>query len=372
MKDLPAIVRRVARSVVGVRAGRALGQAFVAMPNGVLVTSQEVVGFEREVLLVLDGDRAVPAAVLRVNVALDVALLLPAEPLGLPPLESVQEAPEVGAACAVVGASAGAPVALATHVAAVDRLLDGHPHLALVAPIEEALQGAPLVDGDGLVRGVVTRARAEGRRLVLPTYAYEGGLESVNRPAAELADVAPEYGCPRCDTIFEPAHDRCLECGCVLPHALAPLAPGPPPPAAALGAVRALLASLGAAAGRRRLDARTWSFVFAPPDGEPCEMHVALDAAGREVALRVPLVRVVAEAHEFFYRFLLTLNDETLGVYKASVNGDDAYLASVVPLTMAATRAPAIASELAAAARHYRGVLERSFGAEPAWESSAG
>lgn len=369
MKDLPVIVQRVARSVVGVRAGRTMGCAFAAIGNGVLVTSQQVVGFEREVLLLLDEERVVPATVLRVNVALDVALLLPAEPIGLLPLDSVQEAPAVGSPCAVVGKSAGAPLVIATHVAAVDRLLDGHPHLEVVASLEPALQGAPVIDGEGLVRGVVTRPRRRSRRPVLPTYAYEGGLESVNRPADQLIDVVPEYGCPRCDTIFEPAHDRCLECGTVLPHAVAPAAELAPPPVAALGAVRVLLATLGASAGRRRIDPRTWSFVFAPPDGEACEMQIALDASGRDVALRVPVARIIPEAHEFFYRFLLTLNDETLGVFKASVRGEHAFLSSVVPLTMAAARAPALAADLATAARHYRGVLERSFGAEPAWES---
>lgn len=369
MKDLPVIVQRVARSVVGVRAGRTMGCAFAALGNGVLVTSQQVVGFEREVLLLLDDERVVPATVLRVNVALDVALLLPAEPLGLLPLDSVQEPPAVGATGAVVGKTAGVPLAIATHVSTVDRLLDGHPHLEVVAPLEAVLQGAPLIDGEGFVRGVVTRPRRSGHRPVLPTYAYEGGLESVNRPSHELLDVVPEYGCPRCDTIFEPAHDRCLECGTVLPHAVTRPPDVAAPPVGALGAVRVLLATLGASAGRRRTDARTWSFVFAPPDGEPCEMQMALDATGRDVALRVPIVRVVPEAHEFFFRFLLTLNDDTLGVFKASVRGDHAYLSSVVPLTMAATRAPALAADLAAAARHYRGVLERSFGAEPAWES---
>ena len=92
MSTLPGIVQRVARSVVEIRAGRVSGCAFAAMANGVLVTSQQVVGFERQVQVVLD-DRIVPASVLRVNVALDVALLLPLEPLGLLPLDSVQEAP---------------------------------------------------------------------------------------------------------------------------------------------------------------------------------------------------------------------------------------------------------------------------------------
>lgn len=373
MSELPTIVQRVARSIVGIRAGRTLGCAFAAMGNGILVTSQQVVGFEREVLLLLDDDRMVPGVVLRVNVALDVALVLPAEPIGLTPLDSVQEPPAVGSPCAVVGKSFGAAVALPTHVAAVDRPIDGHPHLEIVAHVEAHLQGAPLIDAEGFVRGVVTRPRGRlpgaGGRAILPTYAYEGGLESVNRPADQLRDVTPEYGCPRCDTIYEPIHERCLECGCLLPHASPPAEDRAEPPAAALGAVRVLLATLGASAGRQRVDARTWSFVFAPPDGEACEMQVGVDAAGRDVALRVPLVRVVPDAHEFFYRFLLTLNDETLGPFKASVRGDCAFLSSVVPLTMATTRGPELAAELVAAARHYRGVLERSFGAEPAWES---
>lgn len=366
---IPSIIQRVARSVVGIRAGRTLGCAFAALSNGVLVTSQQVVGFEREVLLLLDDERAVPATVLRVNVALDVALVLPAEPIGLKPLDSVQEAPSVGDKVAVVGKSQGRSLALVSYASAVDRLLDGHPHIEVVAPIEGVLQGAPMIDEQGLVRGVVTRPRARSRRAILPTHAYEGGLESVNRPAAELGDIVPEYGCPRCDTIFEPSHDRCLECGCALTPSLFDVAVKTEPPAGALGGVRMLLAALGASAARSRVDARTWSWVFAPPDGEASEMQLALDGSGRDVAFRVPLVRVVPEAHEFFYRFLLTLNDETLGVYQASVRGDCVFLSTVVPLVLAASRAPALATDLVGAARHYRGVLERSFGAEPAFES---
>ena len=121
-----------------------------------------------------------------------------------------------------------------------------------------------------------------------------------------------------------------------------------------------------------RIDARTWSFVFAPAEGDACEMQVALDVTGREVALRVPLVRLVSEGHEFFYRFLLTLNDDTLGVYVASVRGECAFLSTVVPLAVAATRATSLAAELVAASRHYRSILERNFGAEPAYESDDG
>ncbi len=122
---------------------------------------------------------------------------------------------------------------------------------------------------------------------------------------------------------------------------------------------------------RQQVHARngnTLSFV----EGDACEMQVALDVTGREVALRVPLVRVVAEGHEFFYRFLLTLNDDTLGVYVASVRGECVFLSTVVPLGVAATRATALAAELVAASRHYRSVLERNFGAEPAYESDDG
>lgn len=364
-----SIIQRVAKSVVGIRAGRTLGCAFAALSNGVLVTSQQVVGFEREVLLLLDDERAVPGTVLRVNVALDIALVLPSEPIGLKPLDSVQEAPAVGDLVTVVGKSLGRSVALVSFASAIDRLLDGHPHIEIVASLENVLQGAPLIDEQGLVRGVVTRPRARGRRAILPTYAYEGGLESVNRSIEELRDIAPEYGCPRCDTIFEPAHDRCLECGCALMPSLFDAPPKAEPPAGALGGVRLLLASLGASAARSRVDARTWSWVFAPSEGDACEMQLSVDAAGRDVAFRVPLVRVVPEAHEFFYRFLLTLNDETLGVFQASVRGDCVFLSTVVPLVLAASRAPMLATELVNAARHYRGVLERSFGAEPTFES---
>ena len=55
MKDLPVIVQRVARSVVGVRAGRTMGCAFAAIGNGVLVTSQQVVGFERATRWTMTG-----------------------------------------------------------------------------------------------------------------------------------------------------------------------------------------------------------------------------------------------------------------------------------------------------------------------------
>ncbi len=90
------LIEAVRPSIVHVESSIGSGSGYAALPNGVIVTSQRVVGYERDVLVTIDDGTVAPAVVLRVNVALDVALLLPSEPLNLRPLQLGGAAPKLG------------------------------------------------------------------------------------------------------------------------------------------------------------------------------------------------------------------------------------------------------------------------------------
>ena len=81
--DIVAIARR---SIVGVRAVASGGTGWVALGNGLVLTSHEAVGYQTEVTLEVDANRRVPGRVIWADVSRDLALILPTESLGLPPL----------------------------------------------------------------------------------------------------------------------------------------------------------------------------------------------------------------------------------------------------------------------------------------------
>jgi len=99
---------------------------------------------------------------------------------------------------------------------------------------------------------------------------------------------------------------------------------------------------------------------------------VRLDAAGLQVILRVPLVRMPSANHEPFYRLLLTANDQTAGVCRLSLSGDVVVLAFSEPVTAFASEhdVAAVFHDLVRLADQYRKVLAELFGAEPLRDGS--
>ncbi|MBK6514178.1 MAG: hypothetical protein IPG04_08670 [Polyangiaceae bacterium] len=86
MMDRPTdLAAKIRSSVVSVVSPTGRGSGYCALSNGLIVTSLDVVGYEREVQIMHDDGAPIRALVVRANVALDVALLVPVEPVSLSP-----------------------------------------------------------------------------------------------------------------------------------------------------------------------------------------------------------------------------------------------------------------------------------------------
>lgn len=363
----PRVIAQARPSVVGVTSAVGSGSGYVALPNGVTVTSQSVVGYESSATLFIEDGTEVRARVIRVNVALDIALLLPESPIDFPPLRAFAGEPEVAESVLVLGRAGSELLATPTSVASIERRFDDISFFQLNASFDAKLVGAPLLNANGLVLGCIVRprARSEGgellRNLVLPLAAFDGGLASVDVPPSKLADVTPEYGCPKCDTVFDPTADRCLECGLPLPHPFRDLVPPAPLPAdpAALFAVHVALASMSVSEPRARVGANAWR--FEAPDGGG-EIALSLHPRGALV-MKAALRPAPDQKAESFYRHLLFLNDGSVGTMRIVLDVDGgASLEDAVPLGAVArdtfpTRVQAFAARLGLLVRH----LAKSF-----------
>src|SRR5262249_3310234 len=158
--------------------------------------------------------------------------------------------------------------------------------------------------------------------------------------AEQFEERKPTYRCPGCGEPFAVENERCTTCGLRLPHAweiagttrAAAAMAGRPLSAAFIAAERVIgdmLSQLGAVAASVRVGAR--SFRILVPGGTSAaapmiEATLTLDEQGKVLSGRVPLVRVPQANHESFYRFLLSLNDQTLGRLRTSIEGDVVYL----------------------------------------------
>lgn len=385
MSSFAPIAAELRRSIVGVVSFTGRGSGYCVLPNGLIVTSLDVVGYERDVQLVLDDGSSVAAQVVRANVALDVALLMPAEALGLGPIDPAAE-PMIGDPAFLLGRVGTEAHLVETHVVSTARVLEGFPHILVGSPLEEELRGAPLLDAEGRVLGLLVRprrARSFGDRsafrwvegLILPNAAFEGGLASADGPPDEILQLMPEYGCARCDTIFEPDMDRCVECGVLLPHRhmREPAEPSAVPPLKGLFAVKAALASMGIPANRARVGLRTWRFSPAlEGQDDRTQVDLTTDEAGDHLVMRAPVVLIPTEGTEHLYRHLLTLNDGTSGPFRLSVFDDTVYLSLFSPTsTVDPNSFPTRVSEFSRALAGYRELLQGAFGAEPAFEHAA-
>ena len=91
--DVVALARR---SLLGVRGVSSGGTGWVVLGNGLVMTSHEAGGYQSEVFLELEGGRRCGGRVIWVDVARDLALVLPSEALSLPPLLARPDLPRLG------------------------------------------------------------------------------------------------------------------------------------------------------------------------------------------------------------------------------------------------------------------------------------
>jgi hypothetical protein len=135
--------------------------------------------------------------------------------------------------------------------------------------------------------------------------------------------------------------------------------------------VRQSLLALGIVANRVRVGPTSWRIAQRPfPAAEMAtEVDIELDEQGRTMALRVPVVGLPPLNHEPFYRFLLTMNDQTTGEFRISV-ADDAVSLSCVTLLEGCTDhdAAMLIDEVVRMADELRRTLVDTFEAVPRFE----
>jgi Trypsin-like peptidase domain len=377
------VVEQSRPSIVSVESAIGRGSGYTALANGVITTSQRVVGYEREVLVTTDEGATFGAFVVRVNVALDIALLIPTEDAKLVPITLASEPPKLGDQVVLLGHAGAEALAISSTVSAAERAFDGLPHMQIDATPDAELCGGAVVDASGRLVGSLVRPRRRDdgtwmHNLVLPLAAFEGGLMSVDGPADQIAALVPEYGCPRCDTVFDPTLDRCLECGVLLPHPWSeafdpsfvsiPQARTSEAQSALRLAhyfVRVALGSIGVEANRTRVAPGRWRF-SAGGDPRAGRIDLSVDDAGESLVLDAQVATIPDTKFEPFFRHLLTQNGDTLGPYRLGVRGAAVVLSAFEPVTsISATTFPQRVRSFMLELERCQESLSRFFGAEP-------
>lgn len=364
------------RSIVAVSAGGTGGTGWIALGNGIVVTSWRAVAFQAEVGLSSDDGRRAQGRVVFVDAERDLAFVLPTDSLNAPPLPMrVEPLPRLGEPVTTLFVSPNEPLV------ALVAIVSAESHKAELAALEPdpaprtGRGGAPALDEQGRVIGVISAGRRGPRttpleRRLLPVGVFSRELRALDLPAAELAERAPIHRCPSCTEPFSAENDRCHACGVLLPHAFEA-------PRSALGAervVRDALASLGIVANKARVGPTTWriSHRALGGDAQPTEVTVRIDELGLQVILRVPLVRLPGANHEHFYRLLLTTNDQTAGVFRLSLAGDVVVLSFAEPVSAFASEhdVAVVFHDLVRQADQLRKLFAELYGAEPLREGS--
>jgi hypothetical protein len=371
------VVAIARRSLLAVRSGSSGGTGWVALGNGLVMTSHEAVGYDVEVRLKLESGRRCLGRVIWVDVARDLSLVLPSEPLPLPPLLPRPDLPRLGEPALALSALPDSPWRVGSAiVSAVDARIGPLRCFELDASLGSG--GGPIVDLDGRVIGIGgldlprgTRRRAPAgergaggsRALAVPIAALSRALSAVDVPVEQLERRSPTYRCPACNDPFRIHEERCLACGRLLPHGWEMA------DAALAGAerlIRDLLTELGAVATSVRTGPRTFRLSSPGADGSTSHLTLEIDEDGTCIRGKIPLLRVPLVNHEPFYRFLLTLNDQALGTQRFSIEGDTAYLSFTEPTSLVLPGEGAIRlQELLREGERYRTALGEPFDATP-------
>lgn len=362
---------RVRRSVVAVLAGGSGGTGFVALDNGLIVTSWRAVGFYSEVMLRYDDGRRFTGRVVHVNAERDVSFVLPTTVATAPRLLlRTNPLPRMGEQVSVLIASATSPLTAA--FATVSSESQGGASAVLDPDLASRTGrgGCPAIDAGGNVLGIITAGPHVGKGVnerscrLLPIGFVSRDMRPFEIAAADIGERALVYRCAVCSEPFTAENDRCHACGALLPHAFEM----PPSLISAERVVRDALTNLDIVSNRVRVGQRAWRILHRPPgmEGSPTEVLLRIDDAALQIILRVAVARLPATNHEPFYRLLLTANDLSTGPCKLSLSGDTVMLSFAEPVVAFASEhdVAGLFHEIVQLALQYRAVLSDHFGAE--------
>jgi Trypsin-like peptidase domain len=362
---------RVRRSVVAVLAGGSGGTGFVALDNGLIVTSWRAVGFYSEVLLRYDDGRRTPGRVVHVNAERDVAFVLPANVTTAPRLSlRTNPLPRIGEQVSVLIASATAPLTAAFATVSSESQGGGPAVLDPDLASRTGRGGCPVIDATGQVLGLITAGPHVGRGVnerecrLFPVGFVARDIRPFDVAAADIGEKQLTYRCPACSEPFTANYDRCHACGALLPHAFEI----PIEVMSAERVVRDALSALDIVSNRVRIGPRSWRILHRAPgvEGPPTEVVVRIDDATLQIVLRVAVARIPTSNHEPCYRLLLTTNDQSSGFCKLSLAGDTVMLTFAEPVVAFASEhdVAGLFHDIVQLAAQYRSVLSDHFGAE--------
>ena len=374
-RDSADIIALARKSIVGVRAIASGGTGWIALGNGLILTSHEAVGYQSEITLEVEANRRVQGRVIWADVTRDLALILPTEPLGLPPLLARPDLPRVGEPVFALSQLPGQPFrATGALVSAVDRRVGSIRCFEIDTVVPSA--GGPIIDTSGRVLGICgldlprgARRRAApppdaGFAAAIPIAALQRAFTAFDLPSAQFDNRSPTYRCPGCGEPYAASSDRCVTCGQRLPHAWEPSASSSTPSfAAAERLVRDLLARLGAVAASVRVGPRTYRLLVpGTMRGATAEITLDIDAQGKVLRGKTPLVRIPATNQESFYRFLLCLNDQAASGLRLSIEDDIVHLAFTEPTAiLSETEAAHLFEELVRSGERLRRALSEAY-----------
>ncbi|WP_044240078.1 serine protease [Chondromyces apiculatus] len=363
-------IARVRPAIVTLHAGSLTAAGWMALPNGLVLSSRRAIGYPTDVSIVPQEGMPLPGRVIAVDVARDVAMVLPLEFPGIVAPLQIRPAPAVRLTepVSVVSPAPGSDLRIVP--ARVCQLHTGTgPKPSLFEIDIHAPLGAVVLDAEGRVVGMVATstlgplAATSTFTTVLPVPAFSALLGAMDRPNLELRDRTPLYRCPTCEEPYDIAAERCVACGRVLPHAFA----STPERADAERLVRDGLAAIGVVANRARVSPTSWRFPLRPfSTAEATHLELTLDDASSTLTIRSPVVTLPTANHEPFYRFLLTMNDQTTGDLAVSIAGDLVSIGCAERLDgCGASALAARIEEIARVSDEYRRTLADTFEAGP-------
>ena len=311
---------RLKSSVVGIRTPTGIGTGFCVLPNGLIVTNLHVVGYTGRVHVGVE--EKVPARVVHVDSKHDIAFVVTDEDLGLTPLKvGDSEALTPGQPVIAVGHPHGFSFTVTQGIlSATARRVNGVAYLQTDAALNPGNSGGPLLGKNGRAIGVNTWVGRDGQNLgfAVPIHLIISDLKRFRGPVEEIREMSPLYSCRECDASFDPRDDHCLACGAVVPFSGDYSMLGRPAPfVRGERQVIALIDHLGYVPHEYCVRAGFWRIPSHTGD-----VWIALDDSGDYVSFGSYLTKLPARNHEAFFRYLLTLNDQTMGHFRLSLSGD--------------------------------------------------
>lgn len=348
-------------SIVSIKSDGGIGSGWVAARNGLIVTNHHVVGYEPQVDIDFLSGQSLRADVVWADSRLDIAFLLPCEPIGAPALTVLTAGQaKVGQRVYAVGHPRGLAFTMTEGiVSAVERKTErGVPLIQTDAPLNPGNSGGPLVTDEAVVIGVNTLAGVLQQNIgfAVPVGAFAGELRTF---AQATGPSAPTYRCAECRAPHAASQVQCEICGAQVRfaehrnHLL-----GPRARAHGENVAAQLLQTLGWDPVLTSTGPRRWT-----NRAGPSVLHAALDDAGEEITFFSELVELPEQSHEAFFRFLLTLNDANTATCRISLAGNVVTLSMTEPIAFLYAREVADGvRKLETLAVTLREVLSSAFG----------